>query len=106
MNPDVGVLEEIRKTEEECYRRLEGAKQDVERILLDAKKEGEELLMRSEEEAKHAAEEYYRTELAQIQVEVEAIRMRGEEEIASVRALGERNLPRSVKKIVDTVAFE
>lgn len=106
MEAEKGLLQEIRKTEEECCTRLEEAKRNAEQTIAEANAECERILARAEDQGREAAQRYSETELATLSREIEAIREEAAEARARAIARGEQNIPAAVRQILSAVAFE
>jgi vacuolar-type H+-ATPase subunit H len=106
MEAEKGLLQEIRKTEEECCVRLEEARQNAEQIIAKAQADYERILAQAEHEGKEAAERYSETEMEKLHHEIEAFRKEAAEKRNSTIKRGEQNIPAAKQQILSAVAFE
>lgn len=106
MAEEVSVLQKIREKELELSIKTDEMKREAEQIILEAKEGASKMIEESEREGKKAADEYYKKEMERINIEIEQLRKRSDEEAKVVRERGERNLPPAVEKIVRAVTME
>jgi vacuolar-type H+-ATPase subunit H len=106
MEAEKGLLQEIRKTEEECCTRTEEARQYAEQTIAEAQAESERILARAEQEGKEAAQQYSNTEMGKLRREIEVLREEAAVERTRAIERGEENIPDAVRQILEAVASE
>ena len=106
MAEEISVLQKIREKELELSIKTDEMRREAEQIILEAKEGASKMIENSEREGKRASDEYYKKEMARINIEIEQLRKRSNEEAKLVRGRGERNLPPAVEKIVRAVTME
>lgn len=106
MDAEKSLLTEIRAIEDECSRKLEGAKKHSEETIASAQQEAARKIDRAESTGAEAAREYLETELRNIRTETEKIREAGASELDEARMKGEKNLTDALQKIMKAVVSE
>ncbi len=106
MAEEISVLQKIREKELELSIKTDEMRREAEQIILEAKEGASKMIENSEREGKRATDEYYKKEMERINIEIEQLRKRSNEEAKLVRERGERNLPPAVEKIVRAVTME
>ena len=106
MAEEISVLQKIREKELELSIKTDETRREAEQIILEAKEGASKMIENSEREGKRAADEYYKKEMERINIEIEQLRKRSDEEAKLVRERGERNVPPAVEKIVRAVTME
>jgi vacuolar-type H+-ATPase subunit H len=106
MEAEKGLLQEIRKTEEECCTRTEEARQFAEQTIAEAQAESERILARAEQEGKEAAQQYSEKEMNKLGQEIEVLKTEADGERTRTIERGEKNIPDAVRQILAAVAFE
>lgn len=106
MAEEISVLQKIREKELELSIKTDEMRREAEQIILEAKEGASKMIENSEREGKRATDEYYKKEMERINIEIEQLRKRSDEEAKLVRERGERNLPPAVEKIVRAVTME
>ncbi|MBN1166367.1 MAG: hypothetical protein JXA44_04460 [Methanospirillaceae archaeon] len=106
MGTETGILDEIRKAEDNCREKIEQARVDATKIVSDALKKAEEISTRYEEEGKKSADLLIETNRKKIQEEGERILSAARIEIENIKKQGEASAPAAIlflkKKITGT----
>ncbi len=106
MAEEISVLQKIREKELELSIKTDETRREAEQIILEAKEGASKMIENSEREGKRASDEYYKKEMERINIEIEQLIKRSDEEAKLVRERGERNLPPAVEKVVRAVTME
>jgi vacuolar-type H+-ATPase subunit H len=106
MAEEKSLLQQIREKELTISIKIDETRREGEEIILNARKEAEEMIETSEREGKKTAQEYYEKEMEKLRKEIEQLRNQSNQQALLVQAAGERNLPSAINKIAKVVSLE
>jgi vacuolar-type H+-ATPase subunit H len=106
MDENKSLLQQVREKEQVLNIKLEMAAKDAEMIILDAKREYNEILDKADKEGKEAASLYYAGEKKKIEAGVDVIKRNKELEATMIMECARANMPAAVERIIKEVAMQ